>query len=80
MYRLKQIIENVGNDRTDGDIKVAKGIVYITIDGIKYKHEHHNWYMLCGTNWVNLQGGVPDYETETLLDAYLFEETEVTNE
>ena len=64
MYRLKQIIDNAGTDRVNGNIEVKNGIVYIEIDNIKYKHECHNWYMLCGEKWVNLQGGVPNYEVE----------------
>lgn len=73
MYKLKQIIENAGADRViNNDLSVISGIVYLTANGIKYKHENHNWYQLCGEKWVNLQGGVPDYETE-IEDNLLFD-------
>lgn len=73
MYKLKQIIDNAGADRViNNDLSVSNGVVYLTIDGIKFKHENHNWYQLCGQKWVNLQGGVPDYETE-LEDNLLFD-------
>lgn len=75
MYKLKQIIENAGADRyINNNLSVANGIVYLTVDGIRFKHESHNWYQLCGTTWVNLQGGVPSYESEEQLDILLFEE------
>lgn len=75
MYRLKQIIENAGADRViNNDLSVANGIVYLTSDGIQFKHESHNWYQLCGEKWVNLQGGVPSYESENLLDELLQQE------
>lgn len=76
MYRLKQIIENAGADRViNNDLFVANGIVYLTIDRTRFKHEHHNWYQLCGETWVNLQGGVPDYESGIFLDDLLFEKS-----
>lgn len=75
MYTLKQIIENAGPDRViDSNLYVKNGIVYLTLDNIKFKHENHSWYQLCGEKWVNLQGGVPNYESETQLDELLFEE------
>lgn len=75
MYRLKQIIENAGADRAiNNDLSVANRVVYLTLNGIRFKHESHNWYQLCGTTWVNLQGGVPDYKSEELLDAIIQEE------
>lgn len=75
MYRLKQIIENAGADRyINNDLSVTNGVVYLTIDGIKFKHKNHNWYQLCGEKWVNLQGGVPNYESEKLLDSLIQEE------
>lgn len=75
MYRLKQIIENAGADRViNNDLSVANGIVYLTVDGIRFKHESHNWHQLCGEKWVNLQGGVPNYESEELLDAVIQED------
>ena len=75
MYKLKQIIENAGADRViNNDLSVTNEIVYLTIDGTKFKHESHNWYQLCGEKWVNLQGGVPDYETEEFLGELLFEQ------
>lgn len=65
MYTLKQVIENAGADRViDSNLYVNNGIVYLTLDNIKFKHENHNWYQLCGEKWVNLQGGVPAYESE----------------
>ena len=75
MYRLKQIIENAGKDRyINSDLSVTSGIVYLTLDGIQFKHQAHNWYQLCGTTWVNLQGGVPSYESEELVDTLIQEE------
>ena len=75
MYILKQIIENAGADRyINNDLSVTNGIVYLTVNEIRFKHEAHNWYQLCGEKWVNLQGGVPNYETEEQLDELLFEE------
>ena len=74
MYILKQIIENAGADRAiNNDLSVTGGIVYLTVDGIQFKHQAHNWYQLCGNTWVNLQGGVPSYESEELIDQLLFE-------
>ena len=75
MYILKQIIDNVGADRViNSDLSVTVGIVYLTVDGIQFKHQAHNWYQLCGTTWVNLQGGIPYYEIEEQVDELLFEE------
>lgn len=75
MYRLKQIIENAGADRViNSDLSVTDGIVYLTVDGIRFKHENHNWYQLCGEKWIDLQGGVPSYESKEQLDELLFEE------
>lgn len=77
MYRLKQIIENAGADRViNNDLSVTDGIVYLTVDGVQFKHENHNWYQLCGEIWVDLQGGVPSYESEELLDELLFDRRE----
>ena len=60
--RLKQIIDNVGKDRQiTPELKVEKGVVYL---GDKYKYENGNWHIWCDIHWVNLQGGVPDYETD----------------
>lgn len=65
MHTLKQIIENAGVDRViDSNLYVKNGIVYLTLDNTQFKHENHNWYQLCGEKWVNLQGGVPSYESE----------------
>ena len=75
MYRLKQIIENAGADRViNNDLSITGGIIYLTVDGIQFKHQAHNWHQLCGEKWVNLQGGVPDYKSEELLDSLIQEE------
>ena len=64
MRKLKQIIENVGADRQiTPELKVENGVVYLETDN-KYKYENGNWHMWCDIHWVNLQGGVPDYETD----------------
>lgn len=75
MYRLKQIIENAGENRTVGDVEVLNGVVFVDLNGIKFRHENHNWYQQCGEIWVNLQGGVPSYETE-IEDNLLFDKVE----
>lgn len=72
MYRLKQIIDNAGSNRKIGAVEVLYGVVFVHLDGIEYKHENHNWYQLCEGEWVNLQGGVPNFETE-LEDNLLFD-------
>lgn len=77
MYRLKNYIENIGEDRIiNDDIKVYNNSVYLDVDNIKYKYEFGNWYQYTN-RWVNLQGGVPNYIVEEDLDSELFEE--VTN-
>lgn len=74
MYKIKNYIESVGQDRiVNSDIKVENGVVYLTIDNIKYKYEFDNWYQYTN-RWVNLQGGVPLYYSEENLDELLFEE------
>lgn len=73
-FRLKQFIDNVGNDRVvDDKLKVSGGIVFLDLS-IHFKYEQGNWWQLCDNTWVNLQGGVPDYSTETMLDELLFVE------
>lgn len=77
MYKIKNYIESVGQDRViNSDIKVENGVVYLTTDAIQYKYEFDNWYQYTN-RWVNLQGGVPLYYSEENLDELLFEE--VTN-
>lgn len=77
MYKIKNYIESVGQDRViNSDIKVESDVIYLTIDNIKYKYEFGNWYQYTN-RWVNLQGGVPLYYSEENLDNLLFEE--VTN-
>lgn len=74
MYKIKNYIESVGQDRViNSDIKVESGVVYLTIDNIQYKYEFGNWYQYTN-RWVNLQGGVPLYYSEENLDELLFEE------
>lgn len=74
MYDLKQSIERVGADRViNKDIKVELGVVYVKADGIKFKYEQDNWHQFCEICWVNLQGGKPEYKTDTCLDEILFE-------
>lgn len=74
MYKIKNYIESVGQDRViNSNIKVESGIVYLTIDNIQYKYEFGNWYQYTN-RWVNLQGGVPNYIAEENLDDKLFEE------
>lgn len=74
MYKIKNYIESVGQDRViNSDIKVENGVVYLTIDNIQYKYEFGNWYQYTN-RWVNLQGGVPLYYSKENLDELLFEE------
>ena len=74
MYKIKNYIESVGQDRViNSDIKVESGVVYLTIDNIQYKYEFGNWYQYTN-RWVNLQGGVPLYYSEENLDELLSEE------
>ena len=64
MRKLKQIIENVGADRQiTPELKVENGVVYLDTE-TKFKYEQGNWWQWCDIHWVNLQGGVPDYETD----------------
>ena len=73
MYKIKNYIESVGQDRViNSDIKVESGVVYLTIYNIQYKYEFGNWYQYTD-RWVNLQGGVPRYEVEENLDSRLFD-------
>ena len=77
MYRLKNYIENIGEDRIiNDDIKVYNNSVYLDVANIKYKYEFGNWYQYTN-RWVNLRGGVPNYIVDEDLDSELFEE--VTN-
>lgn len=74
MYKIKNYIESVGQDRViNSDIKVESGVVYLIIDNIQYKYEFGNWYQYTN-RWVNLQGGVPLYYSKENLDELLFEE------
>ena len=74
MYKIKNYIESVGQDRViNSDIKIESGVVYLTIDNIQYKYEFGNWYQYTN-RWVNLQGGVPLYYSKENLDELLFEE------
>lgn len=71
-FRLKQFIENAGTDRiVSSELRVQAGIVYLDTD-THFKYAQGNWHQLCGDVWVNLQGGVPDYEQGTMLDELLF--------
>ena len=64
MYKIKQFIENAGKDRQiTPELKVENGVVYLDTER-KYKYEYGNWHIWCDFHWVNLQGGVPDYETD----------------
>lgn len=65
MRKLKQIIENVGQNRQiTPELKVEDGKVYLETKEHKFKYEYGNWYIWCDTHWVNLQGGIPDYKTD----------------
>lgn len=78
MYKIKQFIENVGYDRVvNSNLSVKNGIVFLMHKNISFKYEQGNWYQWTN-RWVNLQGGVPDYETEELLDGSLFEKVQET--
>lgn len=73
MYRLKQIIEEVGEDRKiNNDLQVKDGKVYLTHNNIEYIYQDGNYYQKCDGFLVNLQGGVPDYECDEF-DEKLFE-------
>ena len=77
MYKIKNYIESVGQDRViNSDIKVESGVIYLTVDNIQYKYEFGNWYQYTN-RWVNLQGGVPMYITEENIDDKLFEKIEL---
>ena len=74
MYRLKSFIENIGQDREiTKELKVENGIVYLETDENKYKYEYGNWYIWCDIHWVNLQGGIPNYETKESSNSDFFE-------
>lgn len=78
MYRLKQFIENVGKDRQiTPELKVENGKVYLDTER-KYKYEFGNWHIWCDIHWINLQGGVPDYQTE--IEDIVLEKLEENNE
>lgn len=75
MYKLKQVISNIGKDRKITDqLKVKNGIILLESCGIKFKYEQGNWYQLCGDKWVNLQGGVPDYAVIETDELEIFED------
>lgn len=75
-FKIKQFIETTGKDRIINNVLCVKsGVVYLDLDN-HFKFEHGNWHQLCGKTWVNLQGGVPVYETNELLDEDLFEPME----
>ena len=78
MYRLKQVIDNIGENRTiNKDLYVKDNKVFLTTEEAEFKYEYGNWYQNCGGIWVNLQGGIPDYKLETNPDADVFEPIEI---
>ena len=75
MNRLKQIIENVGQNRQiTPELKVEDGKVYLETKDNKFKYEYGNWYIWCDIHWINLQGGIPVYESE--VEDNIFEKEE----
>lgn len=74
MYRIKCYIEEIGEDRKiNNELRVEGGQIYLDIN-THFKYKEGNWWQLCDNIWVNLQGGVPDYQQETNIDENLFEE------
>lgn len=78
MFKLKQYItlNNNIDKKINDDIFIKNGIVYIDNGEHKYKYEHDCYFVDADGKWVNLQGGVPVYETNELLDEDLFEPME----
>lgn len=71
MYQLRRDIENLADRTVNENIFVKDRTVYIEN---KFKYHDDNWYENADGNWINLQGGIPDYRVETNLDPDIFVE------
>lgn len=75
MYILRNYILNLNpqlNKIVNEDIYIKSGIVYINYNNIDYKYENECYFIKVDNNWINLQGGVPNYYVEENIDENLF--------
>lgn len=73
---LKRFIENLDDRVINDDIYIKDKVVYVNNGEYKYKYQFDDWYIKAGDNWVNLQGGIPAYESEIEDDIF---EKEIEN-
>lgn len=73
MYRIKQYIINLQDRKINENIFIENGVLYLITQDNKYKYEHDSWYINIENQWVNMQGGVPIYDSEICWDADIFE-------
>ena len=62
--RLKRYIENLTDRKVNDDIYIKDKVVYVNNGEHEYKYQFDEWYIKAGDNWVNLQGGIPVYESD----------------
>lgn len=75
MYILKQHIERSSlstNKVINNNIYIENFTLYINNGEFRYKYENNCWYIKAGENWINMQGGIPNYSIEVNLDENLF--------
>lgn len=77
MYTIKQIIQYPKDCKENENLYVKDKVVYLTVGGKEYKHICDCWYMKVDSgDWINLQGGVPAYQQETVINEELFDKVE----
>lgn len=73
MYKIKQYVINLQDRKINENIFIENGILYLITQDNKYKYEHDSWYINIENQWINMQGGVPIYDSETCWDEDIFE-------
>lgn len=61
------------NKKINNDVYIKNGVVYINNGEHKYKYENDCYFIEVDGKWVNMQGGVPIYDSETCWDSDIFE-------
>lgn len=75
MYILRNYIIGLNsntNKKINNDIYIENGVVYINNGKHKYKYKNDCYFIEVDGQWINMQGGVPIYESEENLDENIF--------
>ena len=73
MFTLKNHIEKLEDKRINENIYIENGVVFVNNGEYEYKYQNECWYIKAGENWINMQGGIPNYSLEENIDERIFE-------